>query len=108
VLLGLRSGLCVGGFGEPFDGVESPVPLAGELGHRPGGLVEAFGVHLVENLPTLFAAADQPGLFEYDEVLGDRLAGERDSPGQPAGARLTSADKEVQDPTARRVADRRP
>jgi hypothetical protein len=65
----------VGGFGEPFDSVESPVPLTGELGHRPGGLVEAFGVYLVENLPTLFAAADQPGLFEYDEVLGDRLAG---------------------------------
>jgi hypothetical protein len=29
----------VRGFGEPFDGVESPIPLAGNLGHRPRRLV---------------------------------------------------------------------
>src|ERR1700730_17072090 len=35
---GFVFGLCVHGFGEPFDRVESAVPLAGEVGHRPGGL----------------------------------------------------------------------
>jgi hypothetical protein len=59
--------LRVRGFGEPFDGVEPPVPLAGELGHRSSGLVNAVSFHLIENLATLFAAADQPGPFEHDK-----------------------------------------
>src|SRR5262249_43600604 len=99
---------CVRGFGEPFDRGQPPVPLGGELGHGPGGLVEAAGFDLVEHFPALLAPADQPGPLEHDQMLGDRLAGERHPPGQPAGADLTVADQQVQDPAARRVADGRP
>src|SRR5580700_5376050 len=73
-------------FSEPFDRGQPPVPLRGELRHGPDGLVETAGFHLVENLPALFPAADQPGPFEHDQMLGDGLAGERDPSGQPAGA----------------------
>src|SRR5216683_2678075 len=96
---------CVRSFGEPFDRGEPPVPLGGELRHGPGGLVETAGFHLVENFPALFAAADQPGTFEHDQMLGDGLAGKRDPSGQPARAYFTVADQEVEDPAARRVGD---
>src|SRR6266702_645571 len=95
-------------FGEPFDHAESPVPLGGELGHGPGGLVKAAGFYLVENLPALLAPADQPGPFEHDQMLGDGLAGEGHPFGQPAGADLTVADQEVEDLATRRVGDGRP
>src|SRR5437763_294130 len=68
----------------------------------------AVGFYLVENLSTLLAPADQPGLFEHDQVLGDRLAGEGHVAGQPAGADLTVAHEEVEHPATRRVADGRP
>ena len=38
------------------------------------------GLHVVEHLPALFAPGDQPGLFEHDQMFGDRLAGERCRP----------------------------
>src|SRR6185437_11438937 len=76
----------VRGFGEALDRGKPPVPLGGELSHGPGRLVEAAGLHLVENLPALLAPADEPGPFEHDQVLGDGLAGKRHPPGQPAGA----------------------
>jgi len=98
----------VRGFGEAFDRVEPPVPLSGEFGHGPGGLVEAVSFHLVENFPALLAPADQPGPFEHDQVLGDRLARERHPPGQPAGADFAVADQQVEHPATRRVADGRP
>ena len=93
------------GFCEPFDQAEPPVPLGGELGHGPGGLVEAPGFYLVENFPALLAPADQPGPFEHDQVLGDGLARERHPFGQPAGADLAVADQEVEDLAARRFGD---
>ena len=96
------------GFCEPFDRGEAPVPLGGELGHRPGGLVETGGFYLVEDFPALLAAADQPGPFEHDQVLGDGLARERHPFGQPAGADLAVADQQVEDLAAGRVADGRP
>ena len=96
----------MGGFGELLDRVQSAIPLSGEVGHRPGGLVEPNRLHLVEDLSTVFASADQPGLFEHDEMLRDRLAGERDPTGQPARARLTVTNKKVEDPAARWVRDR--
>jgi hypothetical protein len=40
-----------------------------------GQFVRASGLYLVEKLPALLAAADQPGLLEHDQVLEDRLAG---------------------------------
>ena len=67
------------GFGEPLDGAEPPVPLRGKVGHGPSGLVQAVGFNLVEDLSTLFAPADQAGLFQDDQMFGDRLAGERHS-----------------------------
>ncbi len=82
--------------------------MGGELGHRPGGLVEAAGFYLVEDFPALFAAADQPGPFEHDQVLRDGLAGKRHPFGQPAGADLAVADQEVEDLAAGRIADGRP
>src|SRR5215471_7050483 len=48
-------------FGEPFDRGEPPIPLGGELGHGPGGLVEAVGFYLVENFPALFYRARTAG-----------------------------------------------
>src|SRR6266702_6649012 len=99
---------CVRSFGEPFDRAEPPVPLGGELGHSPGGLVEAVGFYPVENFTALLAPADQPGAFEHDQMLGDGLAGERYPSGQPAGAYLAVADQEVEDLAARRVGDGRP
>jgi hypothetical protein len=50
--------------------------LRGQVSHGPSGLVEAVGFCLVKDLSTLFATAHQPGLFEHDQVFGDRLAGE--------------------------------
>ena len=69
---------------------------------------EATGFYLVEDFPALFAAADQPGPFEHDQVLGDGLAGERHPSGQPAGAYRAVADQQVEDVAARRVSDGRP
>jgi hypothetical protein len=89
--------LFVRGFGEPFDGREPPVPLRGLIGHSPGGLVETSGLHLVENLTAVLAPADQPGLLEHGQMLGDRLAGKRNLAGQPARTDVTVADDEVQD-----------
>src|SRR5690348_12486501 len=100
--------LGVRGFGEPFDRGQAPVPLRSELRHSPGGLVEAPGFYLVENFPALLAPADQPGPLQHDQVFGDRLAGERYPPGQPAGADVTVADQQVKDPAAGRVGDGRP
>src|SRR5258708_11365087 len=60
----------VRGFGEPLDRAEPPVPLRGELGHGPGGLVEAAGFYLVENFPALLAPSDPPGTLELDQMLG--------------------------------------
>ena len=97
-----------GRFGEPFDRAESPVPLRGEVSHGPGGLVKTVGLYLVENLPALFAPADQPGPFEHDQMFGDGLAGEGHPSSQPAGADVTVADEEVEDPATRRVGDGRP
>src|ERR1019366_2863423 len=99
---------CVRRFGEPFDRAESPVPLRGEVSHGPGGLVETVGLDLVEDLPALLAPADQPGLFEHDQMFGDRLAREGHVAGQPAGADVTVADEEVEDPATRWVGDGRP
>src|ERR1700748_2591090 len=98
VLLVLR----VRGFGEPLDRAESLVPLCAELADGRGGLVEALGFHLVEDLPALLAPADQPGPLEHDQVLGDGLPSERHPPGQPAGADRAVADQEVEDLAARR------
>src|SRR6202034_4823168 len=58
--------LYVRGFGEPFDHGQAPVPLGGELRHGLGGLVQAIGLYLVENLPALLAPADQPGSLAHD------------------------------------------
>src|SRR5207247_371747 len=88
-------GLGVGGLGEAFDGVEPPIPLPGDLGHRPGGMVEAVGIYPVEDLAALLSSADQPGLLEHDQVLRDGLAGERDLSRQPTGAGLTPLDEEI-------------
>ncbi len=96
------------GFGEPSDHAEPPVPLGGELGHGPGGQVEAAGFYLIEHFPALLASADQPGPFEHDQMLGDGLAGERYPLGQPAGAYLAVADQEVENLAARRFGDGRP
>src|SRR5258708_34702946 len=60
---------CVRGFGEPLDRCQSPVPLGGEAGHGLGGLVQAAGLQLVEDLPALLAPADQPGAFETGQAL---------------------------------------
>ena len=80
----------------------------GQLGHGPGRLVEAVGLDLVEDFPALFTAADQPGPFEHDQMLGDGLAGERHPSGQPAGAHLAVADQQVKDVAARWLGDGRP
>jgi hypothetical protein len=98
----------VGRLGDPFDRVQAPVPLGGHVGHDPAGLFEALGLNLVQNLPTLSAPADQPGLFEYDQMFRYGLAGERHSTGQPAGADRTIADDEVEHSPAGRVAYGRP
>jgi hypothetical protein len=90
----------VRGLGEPLDGVQSAIPLPDELGHGAGGLIQAVCIHLVENLPTLLAAVDQPGVLEHDQVLGDRLARDRHLVGQPAGVRFTPADDEMPVPGA--------
>src|SRR5215475_6767373 len=95
-------------FGEPLDRAEPQVPLGGEPGHGPAGLIEAVGLDLVEDFPALFAPADQPGSFEHDQVLGHGLAGKRHLSRQPAGAYLAVADQQVKDLPARRVADGRP
>src|SRR5580700_7400271 len=57
VIMGSSSGFRLRGFGEPLDHGQAPVPLGGDLGHGPGGLVEALGLHLAENLPALLAPA---------------------------------------------------
>jgi hypothetical protein len=96
---------CVRRFGETFDRDQPPIPLHGHVSHGLRGLIEAAGLYLVENLAALLAPADQPGLLEHDQMLGDRLPGERDPAGQPAGTDLTLADQEVEDPVARWVRD---
>src|SRR5579859_6744986 len=88
-------GLGVGNLSEAFDGVEPPIPLPGDLGHGPGGLVEAVGIDPEEDLAALLSAADQPGLFQHDQVLGDGLTGEGDLARQPTGAGLTPLDEEI-------------
>src|ERR1700737_2465993 len=43
-------GLGVAGLGEAFDGVEPTIPLPGDLGHGPGGLVEAVDIYPEKDL----------------------------------------------------------
>jgi hypothetical protein len=95
-------------FRESFQPVESPVPLPRQLGHRPGGFIEAIGFNVEENLAALFAAADQSSVLEDDEMLGDRLPGERDPAGHSARTRLTAPDEMVENPAPRRIGDSRP
>ena len=102
------TGFGVGGLREAFDGLEPPIPLPGDLGHGPAGLVEAVGMDSEKDLTTLLSAADQPRLFEHDQVLGDGLTGEGNLAGKPARARLTPLDEKVEHPTTRRVGDGRP
>jgi hypothetical protein len=99
---------CVCRFGELFDRAEPPLPLCGVVSHGPSGLVEAGGLHLVQDFSALFAPTDQADLFEHDEVLGDRLAGKGYLPGQPAGADVTMADKKVEDLPTRGLGNSRP
>jgi hypothetical protein len=61
-------------FGQPLDRRETSIPLLGEISHSSTRLVEALGFYLEEDLSTLFTAADQPGVFEDDKMLGNRLA----------------------------------
>lgn len=82
--------------GEPLDRAESSVPLRGKFSHGSSGLVKAVALDLVENLSTLFAAADQSGVFEHDQMFGDRLAGEGYADGQPAGAGFAAIDEKVE------------
>jgi hypothetical protein len=65
---------CVRCFGQPLDRRETPIPLLGEISHSSTRLVQAVGFNLVEDLSTLFTPTDQSGVFEYDEMLGNRLA----------------------------------
>lgn len=60
-----RPGFRVRGLGQPLDHAQSLVPMGGELGHDPGGLVQAVGLDLVQDFPALFAPPDQPGPFEH-------------------------------------------
>jgi len=98
----------VGGFGEALYRVEPPIPLVGDFDHGPGGLVEAVGIYPVEDLAALLSAADQLGLFEHDQVLGDGLTGKGDLARQPTGAGLTPPDEEIEHPTTGGISDRCP
>ena len=89
----------MGGLGEALDGVEPPIPLPGDLGHSPGGLVEAVSVDPVEDFAALLSAADQPGLFQHDQVLGDGLTGEGNLARQRTGAGFALLDEEIEHPT---------
>lgn len=102
------SSFCVRCFGQPLDRREASIPLPGEISHGSTRLVEAVGFYLEEDLSTLFASTDQPGVFEYDEMLGNRLAGEGNVASQRPCTGLTVADEEVEDSATRRVGDSRP
>lgn len=69
------------GLGEALDRIESSVPQRGELSHGSSGLVESAGFHPVENLSTLFAPPDKFRRFQYHEMLGNGLTGERHEAG---------------------------
>jgi hypothetical protein len=71
-------------------------------------LVEALGFYLEEDLSTLFTAADQPGVFEDDKMLGNRLAGEGHVSSQRPCTGLTVVDQKVDNSATRRVGDGRP
>ena len=47
-------------FSESFDRAKLPVPLSGELSHRPGGLVEAVGLYLIQNFPARLRRLTSP------------------------------------------------
>jgi hypothetical protein len=102
------AGLAVDGFGEAFDGVEALIPLPGDLGHRPGGLVESVGLYAIEHLAALRSPADQPRRFEHDQVLGDGLTAEGDVVRQPAGTGLTPLNEQIEHAATRRLGNRRP
>jgi hypothetical protein len=58
---GLLLCFCVGCFGEPFDRGKPPVPLGGEVGHGPGGLVEAAGAQIdLFGVPWLISGVEPP------------------------------------------------
>lgn len=98
----------VGYLGQTLDRVESLVPLRGQIGHGPGGLVETVGIHLVENFSTLLSAAHQSHPFQHDQMSGNRLPGEWHLAGQPPCAGLTIDDDQVEHPATRRIGDDRP
>ena len=74
-----------------WNGALEQHPIRGDFGVKPYYLLQCIALRLGEH-----------GL-----MLGDRLAGERHPPGQPAGADVTVADQEVEDPAAGRVGDGR-
>src|ERR1700731_1006614 len=93
-LLGLR----VRGFGQQLDHVESAIPFLGDVGHRPGRVIEAPGLDAVPDLAPNLVAPEQSGPFEDDEMLGHGLSGEGDLAGQRARRLLSVADQKVQEP----------
>jgi len=99
---------CVRRLGQTLDCRETPIPLLSEFSHSPTRLFEALGFYLEEDLSTLFTAADQPGVFEDDKMLGNRLAGEGHVASQRPCTGLTVADQEVEDSATRWIGDGRP
>ena len=89
----------VGGFGEPLYGLETLVPLVGQLRHAEGGVVEPFRDDAEANFATHFVAIDQAGLLEHHKMLDDSLATERHVLSQRARRCRTALDEQIEDPT---------
>src|SRR3954466_8177327 len=101
-------GLLVRRLGQPLDGLEPAVPVAGDAGQGVGRLVHPGRADPVPHLPSRPPRVDEPGLLQDGEVLRYRLPAERHVLGQAAGRRLAVVDQQVEQPAAGRGGDGRP
>ena len=84
------------------------VPLVGDLRHRSRRGAELLGLHRVAHLATLAPALDEAGPVEDGELLGHRLARNRQIAGERGRGRLSPSQEIAEQPAAGGVGDGRP
>jgi hypothetical protein len=93
--------------GELLDTPQAPVPVRRHPRHRVGGRVDRGGLDGELDLAPVPLATDESRPFEDDQVLGDRLAGDRQVGGKRGCTRLPTRQQRVQEPPARGASRRR-
>src|SRR4051794_30598126 len=100
---GMPPGLPAGPLGQTC---QSPVPARAHVGHPAHGVGQRRRGEPVVRLAAHPLRLDQAGPLQRGEVLGHRLAGDRQLAGEPGGGQVGPLGERAQDFPARRVGER--